>query len=141
MPCLLTSILLCFAFNKGLFKMPIHWRLWLMVLVTANMVVPLFYLDRIEAQVVIGALIASMLLMTTLTAATGFSRLLGLGHIFWIPLLYWLWAHLDQIPSDGFFGMWIRGLMILNSASLVLDTVDVARYVAGDREETVNGLT
>jgi len=30
--------------------------------------------------------------------------------------------------------------MVLNALSLVLDTVDAARYVAGDREETVQGL-
>jgi hypothetical protein len=30
--------------------------------------------------------------------------------------------------------------MVLNALSLVLDTVDAARYVAGEREETVQGL-
>ena len=38
-------------FNKGMLKMPIHWQLWLMLLVTVNLVVPLFYLRRLEAEV------------------------------------------------------------------------------------------
>ncbi|MFQ6022786.1 MAG: hypothetical protein ACE5NW_08700 [Acidiferrobacterales bacterium] len=124
-------------FNKGLMKMPWPWQLWLMLLVAANLVIPLFFLNRLEAQVVVVALVVSMILMTVLTAVSGFSRLLGLGHIIWIPLLYFLWMRLDQVPTDDFFGMWIRVLMTVNAVSLVIDAVDVGRYLAGDRAETV----
>ncbi len=127
-------------FNKGLLKMPIPWQLWLMLLVTVNLVVPFFYLRRLEAQVVVVAFLASVTLMTILTGLTGFSRLVGLGHIFWIPLLFFLWTRLDQIPAGDVFGIWIRTLMVLNALSLVIDAVDVFRYIAGDREETVEGL-
>ena len=127
-------------FNRGIMQMPPHWRLWLALLITANLIVPLFFIGRLEAQVVIGALLGSMILMTILTGLTGFTRLLGLGHIFWIPLLYFLWTRLDQIPADSAFGVWIRVLMTLNAVSLVIDAVDVTRYIASDREETVAGL-
>ena len=127
-------------FNRGLMKMPIHWQLWLVLLVTSNGVIPLFFLDRLEAQVVVLTLVASMILMTGLTALSGFTRLLGLGHILWIPLLYFLWVRLEQNPADDFFGLWIRVLMILNAASLIIDTIDVGRYMAGDRSETVELL-
>ena len=124
-------------FNKGMMRMPIHWQLWIMLLVTFNLIIPLFFLDRLEAQVVIGAIVASMILMTVLTAISGFTRLLGLGHIFWVPLLYFLWMRLEQNPADDFFGIWMRGLMLVNAVSLIIDTVDVGRYIAGDRKETV----
>ena len=127
-------------FNKGMMRLPIQWRLWLLLLVTANLVVPLFHLHRLEAQVVIGTLLISMMIMTGLTALTGFTRLLGLGHILWVPLLYWLWTRLGQIPPDDVFGMWIRALMVLNALSLVIDAMDVARFVKGEREEVVKGL-
>ncbi len=127
-------------FNRGIMQMSPHWRLWLALLITANLIVPLFFIGRLEAQVVIGALLGSMVLMTILTGLTGFTRLLGLGHVFWIPLLYFLWTRLDQIPADSAFGVWIRVLMTLNAMSLVIDAVDVAGYIAGDREETVAGL-
>ena len=120
--------------------MPIHWQLWLMLLVIANMIIPLFFLNRLEGQVVLGTFLASMILTTVLTGLSGFGRLLGLGHILWIPLLYFLWARLGQIPADDFFGIWIRVLMALNATSLVIDATDVIRYLAGDREETVPGL-
>ncbi|MEE8261796.1 MAG: hypothetical protein V3R83_04910, partial [Gammaproteobacteria bacterium] len=103
-------------FNKGMMKMPIHWRLWLALLVVVNFVIPLFFLNRLEAQVVAGTLIASVILMTGLTALSGYTRLLGLGHMLWIPLLYFLWMRLEQNPADDFFGLWLRVLMILNAA-------------------------
>ncbi len=69
------------TFTRGMMHMPVPWQLWLLLLVTVNLIVPLVYLDRLEAQVVAGTMVVSMLLMTGLTARTGFTRLLGLGHI------------------------------------------------------------
>jgi hypothetical protein len=127
-------------FNRGMMRMPFYWQPWLLLLVTANVAIPLFFVSRFEAQMVLGAMVVNIILMTLLTGLTGFSRLVGLGHYPWFPLLFFLWTRLDGIPADDFFGIWIRVLMVLNALSLVLDTVDAARYVAGDREETVQGL-
>ena len=74
-------------------------QLWLLLLVVANMAVPLFFLGQLEAQVVLATFLASVVLMTTLTAVSGFTRLLGLGHVFWILLLWFLWTRLDGTPS------------------------------------------
>ena len=30
-------------FNKGIMSMPIYWQLWLMLLVTFNLIIPLFF--------------------------------------------------------------------------------------------------
>jgi len=128
------------SFNKGMLKMPVPWQLWIMLLVGVNMILPLFFLDRLEAQLVVGAFLANMMLMTALTGLVGFTRLVGLGHFFWIPLVVFLWTRLEQIPAEGVFGLWIRALIVIDVLSLVIDTVDVIRYIAGDREETVQGL-
>ncbi len=127
-------------FNKGIMKMPFPWRLWLMLLVVVNLGVPLFFLDRREAQFVLCAMMVSMALMAILTAKFGFTRILGLGHLLWLPLVVFLWLRLSHIPSVDFFGFWIRAVLILNTASLVLDTVDVARYIRGDKQKIVKGL-
>ena len=127
-------------FNRGVMNMPIHWQLWLMALVGANMIAPLFFLDQIEAQVTLATFLLSATLMTVLTARFGFTRLLGLGHIFWIPLLLFLIPRLTSIPAESVFGIWVRVLLILNGVSLIIDAVDVVRYIKGDREETVAGL-
>ncbi len=55
-------------FNRGILKMPVQWRLWLMLLITANLVMPLFFLGHLEAQVVVGAFLASAILMMIMLA-------------------------------------------------------------------------
>jgi len=124
-------------FNRGVMRMPVWVRLWLVLLVSANFVVPLFYLDRLEARVVAGVFLVSAALQVLLTGIAGFTRLLGLGHMLWFPLLYFLWTRLDQIPADDVFGVWVRVLMLLNALSLIIDVIDVVRYVGGDRKEIV----
>ncbi len=126
--------------NKGLFKMSLPWKLWLSLLVAANLFVPMFYFQQLEAQIVLGTMAANMALMTYLTSRFGFTRILGLGHIFWIPLLGFLLTRLGNIPAGDAYGAWLRALIVLNSVSLAIDALDVIRYIAGDREETVAGL-
>ena len=124
-------------FNRGIMKMPLGWRLWLMLLLSVNVIVPLFNLGRLETKVVLGMFAGSMVIFTILTGVFGFTRILGLGHILWLPLLVFLWMRLGQIPADDFYGVWIRVLMGLNGVSLVIDAMDVIRYIRGDRKETV----
>ena len=125
------------TFNLGMLRMPAGVKVWLLGLIAANMVVPMFFISTREAQVVILAMLASVMLMTALTAQSGFTRLLGLGHILWIPLLVYLWRSLPDHPFDTGMGLWLRVLMVLNTISLGIDTVDVVRYLRGDRGKLV----
>ncbi len=127
-------------FNKGVLRMSWPVTIWLLVLVAANAVAPLFFLQRLEAQAVFAAMMIGAMLMSLLTARFGFTRILGLGHMLWIPLVGWLAFRLGQNPADDAFGMWIRGVMLLNTVSLAIDGVDVFRYAAGDRKDLVTGL-
>lgn len=127
-------------FNKGILLMPPPVQLWVALLVGANVVVPLFFWDRLEARLVLLSIVASMALMTQLTARFGFTRIVGLGHILWIPLLVFLVLRLDTVSTADFYGTWLRIVIVLNSVSLLLDTVDVIRYLAGERDEIVAGL-
>ena len=121
-------------------RYPLGVKLWLAVLLAANMIAPLFFFETLEARVVLAALLASAVLMTILTGLSGFTRLLGLGHVLWIPLIGWLLTRLDAFPPDDAFGIWMRVLIALNTISLIVDAVDVTRYIRGDRRETVEGL-
>ncbi len=127
-------------FNKGMMKMPVPWQAWLLLLAGANMIAPMFFLNRLEAQVTFATMLASVALTTVLTARFGFTRILGLGHVLWIPLLVFLVPRLSSLPADGPFGIWIRVLLLVNVISLLIDAMDVVRYISGDRQETVTGL-
>ncbi len=78
--------------------------------------------------------------VTALTAWFGFSRILGLGHVAWLPLLAFLVDRVTEVPATDAFGLWLRAVIVLDAISLVIDAVDVVRFLRGDRAETVPGL-
>jgi hypothetical protein len=124
-------------FNRGILAMPVGWQVWLALLVGTNLVVPLFFIERVEAQAAIGAFMISIVLMTALTQRFGFSRILGFGHVAWVPLLAFLLARLGEVPLDDPLRLWLLVVIALNAVSLVIDSIVVVRYVRGERGETV----
>ena len=127
-------------YHRGLAKMPVAWKPWLITLLFANMVAPFFWVNQLEAQVVFGAALLNYGTFVLLTGLSGFSRLLGLAHLYWVPLIGFLWMRLDLFPADTTYGIWIRAVIILDAGSLLLDAANVVRYLRGDREEMVQGL-
>ncbi len=113
--------------------MPTHWQVWLGVLILANMVVPFFFIHTLEAQVVVATFIVGLVIMSVIFSVKGFVRLLGIGHIGWLPLVFWLWTGLDHAPADSTFGYWLMAVIVLDSLSVFIDTIDVLRYVKGER--------
>ena len=120
-------------FMKTMMIMPIPWQVWLGMLVLANMVVPFFFIHTLEAQVVVATFIVGLVIMSVIFSVKGFVRLLGIGHIGWLLLVFWLWTRLDHAPADSIFGYWLMAVIVLNSLSLIIDTIDVLRYVKGER--------
>ncbi len=80
------------GFTKALMSMPMPWQLWIGLLVAVNVAGPIYFFEALEAKVVLAAFLASAASMMAIFAAKGFVRLLGIGHIFWIPMVPWLWT-------------------------------------------------
>ncbi len=127
-------------FNRGLLSMPLHLQLWVGLLIGANIVAPLFFLGQIEAQVALAAGLVGLALMSALTGRFGFSRIVGLGHIAWLPLLAFLVGSVSEVPATTGFGLWLRTVIVLDVISLGFDAADAVRFWRGDRGETVSGL-
>ena len=47
------------------------------------------------------AAIAGAVTQTAIFASRGFVRLMGIGHIYWVPLIPWLWSRLEDSPQLG----------------------------------------
>lgn len=124
-------------FNRGILQLPILVRVWLMLLMSVNLLAPIIYIQRSEARIVLLAFLASFLLMVLITGASGFTRLLGLGHVLWVPLLFFLFSRLDSISVGGSYSAWMRSVIALNSISLVFDLVDIVKFARGERSEIV----
>lgn len=122
------------GFSKTMLKMPTPVLFWLALLMAANMVGPIVFIKSLEGKMVILAAIVGAAIQIAIFGSKGFVRLLGIGHLPWVPLVLWLGSRFDQIPRDGIFRYWILSVIVLNTLSLIIDAIDVTRYVMGDRE-------
>jgi len=105
------------------------WIAWLVLVNSAS----ILFVRRAEGRFALLAWIASAVTMGLLFETFGYTRILGLAHlIWWTPLVIWLFRRRAGF-GEGAFGGWARWLLVTNAVSLAIDTVDVARWVFGDR--------
>ncbi len=121
-------------FFRTMLTLPKPWVGWVTLLMTVNMIVPLFFLGTPEGKVVLGAAAFGAVLQLAIFSAKGFVRLLGIGHVAWVPMVYWLWTRLDLAPAGSLFRYWLLTTIVLVILSLLIDAADVIRYLRGDRK-------
>jgi len=127
-----------FKVMTGFFKavatvLAIPWLIWLAMLVGVNAIVPLFLLDHREAQAVLGASMLALVIQLVIFKSKGYVRLLGIGHLPWVPVVLWLASRMSEIGTETLFGQWVLAVILLDGLSLVIDAIDVGRYINGDR--------
>ncbi len=104
------------------------WVGWMMLLNTAA----LLFLKHKQAKVVLAVWVGNVITMAVLYEMVGYVRLLGLSHvIWWTPLVIYLFRQRKQFPT-GAGATWLWIVLLTNSASLVIDYLDVLRYLMGD---------
>lgn len=108
-------------------------RAWAIALIVVNLG-SLLFLDTRYGLVNLVALLAGISVMAVIYAQVGFVRLLGIGHIFWVPMLIWFLFDLPDRAQDPVLYSWVLTMMVFNTISLVIDAADVVRYAAGERE-------
>lgn len=124
-------------FIRGLNQMSLPFKIWTLVLAVVNVIVPLFFIFHVEAQLALGVFAANIVALTSLTALLGYTRLVSLGHALWLPLIYFFWLQLPEYPIDTAFGIWLRAIIFFNAIALLLDAIDVIRYLRGERAPLV----
>ncbi|MCH7960337.1 MAG: hypothetical protein IID08_09405 [Candidatus Hydrogenedentes bacterium] len=121
--------------TEGILSMPIGWMLWVMWMMALNTASMIFCWKKIEARFVLAAWIPNGIFMTLLAEQMGYTRILGLSHvIFWTPLVIYLFTRRKNFEWSTTYGKWLYILLVTNVASLVIDYIDVIRYIAGDRD-------
>lgn len=105
------------------------WVYWLIVINSLSLI---FAFTRNEAHWVLTAWLGNLLMMPMLFEAVGYVRLLGLTHIvFWTPLVIYLWRQRSEFGSSR-SGRYLWVVLATNTASLIIDYIDVVRYFLGD---------
>ncbi len=117
-------------FAGDLLKQPIGIPIWVSALTVINMASLAFWSEPL-AKVIFVTFLMSAMLMMALYAKFGFERILGLGHVFWIPLLAHLLVQLRQ--AEGEFQAYLIVLSLCIGASLLFDIVDVWKFLSSKR--------
>ncbi len=122
-------------FMSGVLKMPFVWQVWIFILVLVNGVGPLFFLSESVALVTLSAMIVGGITGEVLTRVQGFTKLLGLMHVSWVPMLVLqIWVLLIENPT-GMFAFWLFISALVTITSLIIDIIDVIKYLRGDRKD------
>ncbi|MBA3884260.1 MAG: hypothetical protein H0X67_00845 [Acidobacteria bacterium] len=122
-------------FMRHVMAMPTPWPSWVTGLLLLNLGAVAF-VPRVEAWIVLGGLGLGAMLQMGIFARFGFVRLLGLGHFHWFAMVPWLLSRLDTI-DDPLLYRWVGAVSVACGMSLVIDTVDVLRYLRGERAPAV----
>lgn len=103
---------------------------WVFALMVINMASLAFWNEPLAKLILVVFMLSAMLMMGLYTVF-GFERILGLGHVFWIPLLGYL---LVQIPqTEGLFAGYLIVLSLAIGVSLLFDIRDVWIYLSSKR--------
>lgn len=115
------------GFFNELLDQPAWVRGWVFFLMVINMASLAFWSEPL-AKLVLVAFMLSAMLMMGLYAVFGFERILGLGHVFWIPLLGYILLQLQQ--AEGLFAGYLIVLSLAIGISLLFDIRDVWIYLS-----------
>jgi signal transduction histidine kinase len=114
-----------FKFFLELMQQPVWIPIWMFYLMVINMVSVGFWDEPLAKLIFITFMISAMLMMG-LYSRFGFEKILGLGHIVWVPLLVYV---LMQLPAvDASFKSYLVVLSVSIAISLAFDIIDVWKY-------------
>ena len=121
-------------FMKTMLALPKGWVAWIGALLLVNFAGALLFIGTVEGQIVLGGIMVGAMTQAAIFSRLGFVRLLGIGHVLWVPMIFWLLSRVDPFAPSGLFESWIVAVVVLDTLSLLIDGTDVMRYVLGDRE-------
>jgi len=114
-----------FRFFIELSQQPIWIPIWVFFLMVINVASVVFWTEPL-AKIIFAIFMISAMLMMALYSKYGFEKILGIGHVLWIPLALYL---LTMLPvADATFNNYLIVLLISISISLAFDIVDVWKY-------------
>lgn len=121
-----------FRFFVELMRQPVWIPVWVFYLMVINLASVGFWYEPLAKLIFVTFMISAMLMMG-LYSRFGFEKILGFGHIFWVPLLVYILVKLPGI--DASFRSYLVVLSISITISLVFDIADVWKYFT-NRENT-----
>jgi len=129
------------AFNAAVAQMPQWVQIWMNILLLGAFAAPLSLLFWRQSRVAgIVAFVSSVLgatIIMSLFQVYGMVRLLGLGHILWFGTIWYLMGQRARADMPAWPKKIMLVIICVMAISLVFDTLDVIRWIAGDRAPIV----
>ena len=117
-------------FFADLAKQPLLVSVWVAILALANIASLLFW-PAFLVKVILVTFMVSAVAMMALYSYFGFEKILGIGHVFWVFLVPYILLELPH--TAGIFFTYLVVLSAILSLSLVLDAIDVWKYLHASR--------
>ncbi len=131
------------SLNAAIATEPLWLQGWVLLLVVANLGALLFVVKRREGGLrmraepiaILVSFFAAAAFMGWLYTQVGYVRLLGLAHIVcWGPVWLWVVSRRKAIGTADLFGKYVHFYLGVSGLSLLIDVIDVVRYLLGDGE-------
>jgi hypothetical protein len=113
-------------FFVELMRQPTWIPVWVFYLMLINMASVIYWYEPLAKLIFITFMVSAMLMMG-LYSRFGFEKVLGLGHIFWVPLLAYILIVLPTFESS--FKSYLVVFSISIAISLAFDIIDVWKYL------------
>ena len=107
-------------------------RLWCVWLVGVNLAC-LYFITHVEAQVVLAVTAVAVVAQTLIYQRIGFTRILGITHVLWVPMFAWMATRTGTIAAEPALAHWLVLLLATNMVAMVVDTIDAVRFLRGER--------
>ena len=88
-----------------------------------------FFIAHIEGQLVLGTEILALLVAGQIHKRRPLSRLIGICHIVWLPLIPFLLHRVVAGDLRFWLRSWVALSLVLISACVVMDAFDLYRYL------------
>ncbi len=116
------------TFMTGVFALHPMWQVWLLAMSVVNGVLPLLFLPDLAAIVTLVGVFSGAILGLLLVRLQGFTKLLGLMHVPWIPMLATQIGLYPGFDGASYYSLWLTSAIVITAVSLVIDVIDVVIY-------------
>ncbi len=122
-------------FSEGFAQLPWYWIAWVYLLIVFNGILPVIFLPKFTAIIVLVSALIGLFMGLVLTHSLGFSKILGLMHFPWIPMVCFQLYYLNQqnYSLNNFHDYWLVSSLILSSLSLIIDFKDIYEFLLTPR--------
>ncbi len=129
--------------NAQIAQFPQWLQWWLTWMQTLLILLPVVFITRREAQVLVAAQVLNFSLGFYVYTAQGnmITKLFGLGHVFWAfafaYFIHRIFTGKSETEGRPYFRAWLYTATVTLAISLVFDTYDFVQYMGGNREPMV----